>query len=920
MKGDSMVNSPGHYGIQGVFDSLNSPIGFYEACEWTDLNGNFWLFGGQNHGHQYNDLWEFKPSINQWAWIKGPGIVDQFGIYGTQNIPSQTNNPGVRGFGVSTWVDTAGNLWLFGGYGYSINALGDLNDLWMYNINTNEWTWVAGPNVINDTGNYGTYRVSSSLNCPPSRHETNASWIDNYSNLWLFGGFNQTSGNFSDLWKYDVSINQWAWMKGPSITNQPSVYGIKGISDSTNIPSARQCYSKWKDLNGNFWMFGGHVTGICNDLWKYNPSINEWVWMSGTNLFNDVGTFGTQCIGDTLNIPPSRCENRAAWTLPCDNFVCFGGKDAGSQNSYNDLWNYNVLSNQWTWMSGNTIPNQLGNYGTITVSNSLNSPPSRFGSLGWKDNFGNLWMFGGLRWGGNYYNDLWRFIPDTTCIHINTTRSSFNTQFISGCAPLTVVFNNTSVNGSSFLWNFGDGNTSTSYSPTYIYYSSGIFNVSLIAISACGGASDTSFLTITVNQFYNQTFSDTICQGDIFFFPDGTMITGLEDTIQTSHFISMSSCDSNIITALTVNPTYSQTLTASICQGNIFTFPDGSTSTVDTIEISHFSTINSCDSNIVTTLSVYPLPNPIITANAPTTFCQGDSVSLNVGNYSFYNWSNSSTTQSITVSSSGTYAVIITDSNGCTGTALQNIFVISYDSANSAFTVDTIDGCKPLLVHFTNLSTNANSFYWTFGDGGTSTLINPTHYYNNTGNYTVTLIGYDTTICGIFNDTSFQTYHFTVFNPPVSPIITQHGDTLISSFMDGNQWYDDTTLIIGATNQNYIVLVNGCYDVVEIDSNGCKSRSDTVCFTTGVNEITNNHGVTIYPNPTSGTFTLSYNSKLPILNSQFKIYDVLGQEVYSQAITIPNQTTINVSQLNNGVYFYQLTNNIETYRGKFVKE
>ena len=90
----------------------------------------------------------------------------------------------------------------------------------------------------------------------------------------------------------------------------------------------------------------------------------------------------------------------------------------------------------------------------------------------------------------------------------------------------------------------------------------------------------------------------------------------------------------------------------------------------------------------------------------------------------------------------------------------------------------------------------------------------------------------------------------------------------------------------------------------------------------GVHSIVQNniHDIYIFPNPTSVTFTLSYNSQTPILNSQLKIYDVLGQEVYTQAITNPNQTTINVSQLSNGVYFYQLNNNTETYRGKFVKE
>src|ERR1035441_4073589 len=82
MNGSNLTNQPGVYGMQGVFAAGNTPPALYEACEWTDKDGNFWLFGGQTHlGSPYSDLWEFKPSINQWAWIKGPGIPGQSGIY-----------------------------------------------------------------------------------------------------------------------------------------------------------------------------------------------------------------------------------------------------------------------------------------------------------------------------------------------------------------------------------------------------------------------------------------------------------------------------------------------------------------------------------------------------------------------------------------------------------------------------------------------------------------------------------------------------------------------------------------------------------------------------------------------------------------------------------------------------------------------
>ncbi|MEI6817872.1 MAG: kelch repeat-containing protein [Bacteroidota bacterium] len=420
MNGDSTANSLGHYGTQGVFDSLNTPPGLYEACEWTDKQGNFWLFGGvgQNQGSCYSDLWEFNPSINQWAWIKGPGITDQTGIYGTQGIPSPTNNPGARGWGTPTWVDTSGNLWLFGGLGYNANNtyLGTMNDLWKYSISTNEWTWINGVDTFNNLGFYGIILVPSHSNHPPCRSETNASWTDNTNCLWLFGG--GYTGRYSDLWKYSISTNQWIWMKGPNTTNQLSIYGTKGGADSANNPSGRWSYAKWKDRNDNLWLFGGAGNAGYNDMWQFNIITNNWTWMSGTNLNSDTVSIGTLCDPDTNNISSFRYENRACWTRDCDNFMTFGGLGQGGM--YNDLWNYNVFSNEWTWMKGSIVRNPIGNYGSKTISDPNNIPVGRMGAVGWKDNEGNIWMFGGCNGSFNpIYNDLWKFVPDSSCAHIS---------------------------------------------------------------------------------------------------------------------------------------------------------------------------------------------------------------------------------------------------------------------------------------------------------------------------------------------------------------------------------------------------------------------------------------------------------------------------------------------------------------------
>src|ERR1017187_5162494 len=412
MKGTNSVDQPAVPGTMGTFASANTPPNLYEPCEWTDLNGNFWLFGGEDYnGNQYCDLWEFKPSTNQWAWIKGPGTINQNGVYGTQGVPSLTNNPGCRGYGIPTWVDTAGYLWLYGGNGNGVSAYGILGDLWKYNISTNEWTWIGGPNTVNDTGSYGTILVPSATNKPPAKQETNAAWTDNHNCLWLFGG-KSPIGDLSDVWKYNISANQWTWMKGPKIGDQPAVYGTKGTPDTGNTPSGRWIHSKWKDDNGNFWIFGGQDNAVhtFGDLWRFNPTTNVWTWMSGTSTPNDTTTIGTPCIPAVNNKPGNRMENRSCWTR-CGNFMMFGG--ANPSHFLNDLWNYNVATNEWTLINGSVITNNHGSYGTVMVSSATNLPPSRMGSVAWSDNSGNLWMFGGEGFNFVQYNDMWRFVPDT---------------------------------------------------------------------------------------------------------------------------------------------------------------------------------------------------------------------------------------------------------------------------------------------------------------------------------------------------------------------------------------------------------------------------------------------------------------------------------------------------------------------------
>ncbi len=486
LHGDTITNQSGNFGTQGLPSPTNNPPGLYEACEFTDPNGNFWLFGGALPTGRYADLWRYDPLLNEWTWMKGLGILGYAGSFGVLGVPSPTNNPPSLSHGIDSWVDSQGNFWMFGGLVY--NGVTS-SDLWKYDVSTNEWTWMG-----RGQGIYGVQGLPSSANSPGRRNECSSSWSDNFGNLWLWGGY-----SINDLWRYNSATNIWTWMKGDSLPNQIGIYGNIGIEDSSNSPGGRSSYSHWIDSIGNFWLFAGNDFSSAfvafNDLWKYNPITNNWTWISGSNLANMAGAYGDKCISSNSSVPSARFENRSAWKEQ-GNFWSWGGFDATVGFFYNDLWKYCVNSNQWIWISGDSIPNQTASWGTLGVSSPTSKPDGRGGSLGWSDN-NSLYLFGGLNNHG-IYNDLWKFTIDTTCgvCPVIFPNSFFSSQSNSLCPGTCTDFVNLSFNAASYQWSFPGAtpDTSTATNPTNIcYQNSGSYDVQLIATNTNG--SDTLLLS-----------------------------------------------------------------------------------------------------------------------------------------------------------------------------------------------------------------------------------------------------------------------------------------------------------------------------------------------------------------------------------------------------------------------------------------
>ena len=87
--------------------------------------------------------------------------------------------------------------------------------------------------------------------------------------------------------------------------------------------------------------------------------------------------------------------------------------------------------------------------------------------------------------------------------------------------------------------------------------------------------------------------------------------------------------------------------------------------------------------------------------------------------------------------------------------------------------------------------------------------------------------------------------------------------------------------------------------------------------TTGINEVTDKLNLLVYPNPTSGKFTIE-SGKLKMQNAEIQVYNMLGVQVYSKLSTLNSQISIDLSNQPNGVYFLLLKTGQGEMNGKIV--
>ncbi len=214
---------------------------------------------------------------------------------------------------------------------------------------------------------------------------------------------------------------------------------------------------------------------------------------------------------------------------------------------------------------------------------------------------------------------------------------------------------------------------------------------------------------------------------------------------------------------------------------------------------------SGCDpaTSNVETVTVNANPTPTIMATPGETVCEGTTVTLDAGSYASYLWSpGSATTQTIQVTTSGTYSVTVTDANGCEGSDDIEITVNTNPTANAGGNQSTCPDIGKQLNGSGSGGAEPYSYAWS-GDGAGSldqtNIANPTFTNSTPGSYPLTLTVTDNNGCISAGDSITVTVNETtsITEQPASQTVCP-GDTATFSVTAGGsnltyQWQEYNT-------------------------------------------------------------------------------------------------------------------------------
>ena len=464
--------------------------------------------------------------------------------------------------------------------------------------------------------------------------------------------------------------------------------------------------------------------------------------------------------------------------------------------------------------------------------------------------------------------------------------ASFSSKAL--CTGPNVDFTNTSsIGGGSIAnsnWNYGDASTGTSNSHTYA--KSGVYNVTLTVTSDRGCMTSTTSPVAVYEAPLAKFSTNDVCLG-----------VSASFTNESSNASSSAWKFGDGNTSNVTNPTH--------------TYGSASTYTVE------LTAMNPLGCSNVVTGSIKVSTNPTADFNAPAG-CEGAatmftnaSTGANAYSWNFGDGSLSNQeSPSHTFASSGNKNVtlMVRTNDGCSDEVTK--MVVINTSPTAAFTA--VGNCLGDETMFSNTSQNGTSFAWSFGDGNTSNNANPSNTYSATGDYRVLLIASNANCVDSteqlvpVNPIPNSDFTHTTSGREVTFSPIELGGTSYSwNFADGN-----TSTSIAPVHRYSSAVVqtfNVCLTLT--DKAGCTSEkcNDVNVDLVGVNDVTSENGVNVYPNPNKGAFVVT----MAEINGDINIalYDTKGVLVTVVDTTKPStQFNIDVTGVAEGVYFVQIKN------------
>jgi len=209
-------------------------------------------------------------------------------------------------------------------------------------------------------------------------------------------------------------------------------------------------------------------------------------------------------------------------------------------------------------------------------------------------------------------------------------------------------------------------------------------------------------------------------------------------------------------------------------------------------------------------------------------------------------------------------------------------------------------------------ASSANAYLWSTSD--TTQSIN----VFSSGNYSVTITNGN----GCFATSSPITVTANTVHNGLTILLSI--DTLISPYVQQNNWYEVGNSTPIDTGIIHLCLHAGYYFVTGLDTNGCSATSDTIfanCNATGVSSVISLSSIQIFPNPTNETSAIVYSINSEALVS-IKLYDITGnlvQKVLDKKLQSGNNSSfIEASQLSNGIYILEIKIGYEALNLKLV--